>query len=558
MARKMAEKGASSIATQKLEDQLTCPVCLDQFTDPRTLPCLHSFCTKCLQKLPLETDKVGITHPLSCPTCRTEAELPQQGVTGFHKAFHLNNLIEIHNLMKKVSGEEKTVCSNCKKEEAGGYCSDCDKFFCPSCDDVHKKWAPTSTHRLMSLTEVSSKAAQMVSVKPEPVMNCPSHGKPLDLYCVTCEQPICYHCTIKSHKKHNHDLVSDAFKQSKAMLKSSLQKVERRITEMKGKKNQLLKNQEQLQKEGEVRKKAINNLCDNYIQGIEKARALGVLCVDTGVQSMVKFGDQQSKALQTHVEELLSCKNHTEHNLKLATPTQVLMTKKQLMARIELLLESDQYKTTPKEFHIDGHQDSSNELDDAMITLPTELTIPFCYPKEVYMQCELVPDFPEVVDCDTTSTATFAILFQSQAILVDKSDIFCAFGEEVPIPQYEPNPDPLDDIVGHEGIFQHYSQLHHNVYPMGDEFIKPRYGAFSKAMTTQAEIPCNVSYLTNQQEVKYEVKFTPEQAGKYSLKFKLAGININAKPVNLMVERKVVSFPYREVKKKQKKATRYS
>ena len=45
---------SSSTALKELDQQLTCNVCLDQYTNPKTLPCLHSFCLKCIEKLPQE------------------------------------------------------------------------------------------------------------------------------------------------------------------------------------------------------------------------------------------------------------------------------------------------------------------------------------------------------------------------------------------------------------------------------------------------------------------------------------------------------------------------
>ena len=49
----MAER-TSQGALEGLDEQLTCNVCLDQYTNPKTLQCHHSFCLKCIEKLPQE------------------------------------------------------------------------------------------------------------------------------------------------------------------------------------------------------------------------------------------------------------------------------------------------------------------------------------------------------------------------------------------------------------------------------------------------------------------------------------------------------------------------
>ena len=49
----MAEGGFSlGSFKEQFDDQLTCNVCLDQYTNPKTLPCHHSFCLECIQPLP--------------------------------------------------------------------------------------------------------------------------------------------------------------------------------------------------------------------------------------------------------------------------------------------------------------------------------------------------------------------------------------------------------------------------------------------------------------------------------------------------------------------------
>lgn len=37
------------ISVDKISEELKCSICLDFFTNPRTLPCQHSFCEQCLK-----------------------------------------------------------------------------------------------------------------------------------------------------------------------------------------------------------------------------------------------------------------------------------------------------------------------------------------------------------------------------------------------------------------------------------------------------------------------------------------------------------------------------
>ena len=70
--RKMAEGGGDLFSTslQKLDDELTCPVCTEHFKDPKVLPCLHYYCKTCIADL----IKRAKGRPFNCPECRREAE----------------------------------------------------------------------------------------------------------------------------------------------------------------------------------------------------------------------------------------------------------------------------------------------------------------------------------------------------------------------------------------------------------------------------------------------------------------------------------------------------
>ena len=70
-------------ALRKITARLKCSVCLDTYTNAKLLPCFHSFCKRCLERLVVQ-DRNG--HTLTCPNCRRTTPLPPAGVLGLRAA----------------------------------------------------------------------------------------------------------------------------------------------------------------------------------------------------------------------------------------------------------------------------------------------------------------------------------------------------------------------------------------------------------------------------------------------------------------------------------------
>ena len=104
------------ISLEKLKEQLTCPVCLEQFTEPKILPCYHSFCLKCLQLLKSEeTQQPDGGHCILCPTCRAPCNLAiGKRVNDLPSSFIINNFSDVYGQMMKMSTGQQQVCKLCK------------------------------------------------------------------------------------------------------------------------------------------------------------------------------------------------------------------------------------------------------------------------------------------------------------------------------------------------------------------------------------------------------------------------------------------------------------
>ncbi|XP_063724636.1 uncharacterized protein LOC134852682 [Symsagittifera roscoffensis] len=139
----------------------TCGICLDIFRDPKSLPCLHSFCKRCLMTL-TQNDN---TLPFPCPTCRrlcgsTVSTLPDD----------FKSKILVDTVRQRESNRGGRV--------GGGVV-------------IHPESAATQSR--------------------QPVL-CQAHGsRRCEFFCEECNIPICVRCTNAEHVDHCYiDVFEDA------------------------------------------------------------------------------------------------------------------------------------------------------------------------------------------------------------------------------------------------------------------------------------------------------------------------------------------------------------
>ena len=267
----MAVKPSSDLL--KLEEQLTCPVCLDLYTNPKTLPCLHSFCQECLEGLPQESEAKGDTYYLSCPTCRQRTEVPREGVGAFPVAFHLNNLKEITQSLKKNTSDPQQV----------------------TCND---------------------------------------HNKPLDMFCVTCDTVICHYCAIRTHEGHKHALVSDCYPKQYQMLRDSLKPLKGKKDALKKVLSDLAERKGEIRERGEGVIEEINGMVEEMIGILIQSERKLTEQVKRVTDAKLEMLSGQTKSAQTSLGLLEGIEDYVEQSLKTGTHQQVLKSKKQMMERM--------------------------------------------------------------------------------------------------------------------------------------------------------------------------------------------------------------------------------
>ena len=130
---------------QVLEKEITCPLCLDIFHEPKKLPCDHVYCKECVKRLA----QLRVNATISCPECRFVTQPLNGDVNNFPTAFQINRLVHAFRQLQAppqlVKQAEATKCplgnTMCRRHTIQPlvfYCETCKESLCPDCVLVNK------------------------------------------------------------------------------------------------------------------------------------------------------------------------------------------------------------------------------------------------------------------------------------------------------------------------------------------------------------------------------------------------------------------------------------
>ncbi|XP_033126810.1 E3 ubiquitin-protein ligase TRIM56-like [Anneissia japonica] len=317
---------------------LECPLCMERFADPKSLPCIHSFCLLCLEKWTKERQ-----GRLSCPICREGCQIPTGGLKKLPNNIFINGLLEYVNALEQKS---EPTCA-CEKK-ARYFCRDCDQLYCRECKNAHRKIKTTKNHTMMTLKEYTSiDPVKEFALKP---LNCPTHTMPFQFFCDTCKKPVCVGCTLVEHPTSGHNIIGtkDAYKTFSSLASQLVTKSCETILNFHAMNDELKKTKYVLRSNFSKCKTNITRQADELHRLIDRHK-------EDQLQSLKKSYRQKLRSLETKISDVelaiskLSSMRGITHNL-LNCPNQVmaLMSSSETTGSLQKLVESDE-RTGPQD-----------------------------------------------------------------------------------------------------------------------------------------------------------------------------------------------------------------
>ena len=324
----MAEEAPSL----ELKALLVCPICLDQYDNPKTLPCLHSFCLKCVEQV-VGQDRIAPT--ITCPVCMMAASLPENGVSGFPTSFFINNLIELSKKLGKGSlgKDEGLRCGNCGGDSAiSSYCEDCVMAFCGECLVHHNKLKNNAKHRVIDIVSSSIHHREV---------KCVEHGKPLSTFCMDCQVLACDSCVSGSHLGHRCGPVTDVFPKQYRDIVSSLRTVRRNMSAIEDVRKAFTMRKKMLSDRGESVKADVRFNTKLVVQKFLKYEEELIQYIDHIVENKLNCLTQREEQVEKSLTEMRNCAEYIEQSVQAEGMVEILSEKQRMMQLLQAVCDQD-------------------------------------------------------------------------------------------------------------------------------------------------------------------------------------------------------------------------
>ena len=304
-----------------LHEEVSCSVCMSPFTEPKILPCFHTFCLHCLNELQRTSGKHG---EITCPECRRKFQVPGSGYPKDLPAnFRMNSLLDVMAIQKcNVAGVK---CGNCDKTSAQSfYCFKCCAFWCDDCIAAHNIIRTNKDHKVLTIKDFQDQDIENVLRRPVFCQKEHHENKKLKFFCKDCEVAICNTCVVTLHEGHVKVPLQDAANERKVRLESLLESQKVKALQKRNVITRLQSECNEIKEQVACVKKSAQNFADNLMRVIEaKKQEIFKEVEDKARQPIERLVEQQSD-VENELQRIETSIEKTETFLKRSTNAEIV------------------------------------------------------------------------------------------------------------------------------------------------------------------------------------------------------------------------------------------
>ena len=312
---------------ENLHEEISCTVCMTTFTEPKILPCLHSFCLHCLDGILRNSGRHDI---IACPECRREVQVPNSGnLKDLPTNFRINSLLDV--LAIKECHNAGVKCANCNKSSRySSYCLQCCAFSCDECITAHTLIRANKEHRVLALKDFEDQDIEDMLKRP-PFCQQKYHEKEeLNFFCKNCDVAICNLCVATIHDGHAKIVLEEAASERKIQVKSVIETRKKTIEHKKNEIADLERQCNRIEARGNAVKRDIHKSAEDMIAIIETKKKEMLNKADKQIKESLGCVRTQQREVQRQVKLLETAVEKTETLLKRCTNAEITQLDKSL------------------------------------------------------------------------------------------------------------------------------------------------------------------------------------------------------------------------------------
>ena len=305
-----------------LHEELSCSVCMSKYTDPKQLPCLHSFCLHCLNGIQRTSGRRDKLRARS--VYRQEFNVPDNGnLAALPTNFRINSLLDV--LAIQECNTTGVKCGNCdERTRQSHYCFQCYAFWCEECIGLHNRIKANKDHYSLALEEFREQDFENILKRPS-FCGIPGHGKKeMEFFCKICEVAICNACALLDHEGHAKMPLEMAANERKLRLKSAIDSQKKRAQAKKSQIEKLNEYCNEVQERAACVKRNAQEYADSIHAAIEAKKLEIFDDVKRRAQLSLEHIGLQKDKLVEQVKQYESEIERTETIIKRSTSAEIM------------------------------------------------------------------------------------------------------------------------------------------------------------------------------------------------------------------------------------------